>query len=1232
MKNKSYRSRALALILALLLMATSMPLDVLAEDVSSDDVGTEEIILDESTSDSEDGQNVSDETEIEEVDDSSNSTENSSGSENGQVNSSAKTYSRKTLRNAPAADYTWEVKASEITKRAVYNTLSNEFGTFSYYRFRLNTASEDSWTEANTTWKYDSYSHVSLSTGTYIVQTGTRKNILSPIAWSDAGTIDIKIYNEVTFNVQGSDQGGVQIAGADVVNPVKVYDTAPSVSFSVKQVDGYEISVAVGENLLVADESGIYTLSDVTSDKTVNVTYDKIERCIVKAVENDNASILINAKEADSVNGVKVPNNEYFTIEVQPDSGYAVTDVTVTESEGEVEPSSELSFKDTIASLKIMAGENKEYTVKAELVKVNIALKEGAYEVGYLDGLSPETLRQRIFDTVVDTGNSIPSGLTVSDVTVQYLASKLWNEWTTVGETPTTLGSHKFGARGEGSTETVRFVYGGNDQYPSVTSESVEVTLVDLRKETILTLNEGVEVEYNADSDVIDAYLRKTLIQSLTDEEGNPVEYSSEEDIEFEYTNAAGEQSITVTYKGNEDYKGTEATGTITITKAKVKVHVPSQSVIYGEDYTINVTTDPAGVDTIKVIAGVDGEAAGFVSIYLTDSIREKLDVNIPIIGNPYDMLVKATENGVSPAEFADVLNKIIELTKDIPGIDLEAYQQILDIIAQLPTDNTKIYLEKQPTKAGIYMVGAITANSNYETAVGVGYLTIAPKVQDVKLVFNQEFDNKLNTLPFDQMNTFVFGGHLEGIEESTGIRTFYAGTSFDGKFHTNTSPILEPGIYSETVYVLGGNYFAKPITRIYTIQRQKVEIRFEPSAELETTYDGKPHGLTAGVYAGDERIADAAITYIGTDEGSDYNSKEAPVDVGSYKAVASYCGDAIHQPAKNNKATVLINPCQIVVGAAEVEKDYDGKPADSSYILYDKDGNVIEKASEDLVLKLKVVTTAEDGTVTEGFPTNAGIYSVEYAFDEENQNPNYAVTFASFSVIINKKDVTVIPVEGQSKVEYEDDPETYEYTVEGVVEGESVDVTVSRAAGEEIGQYGYVLTVNPDHAANSNYNFILDEDAYFEIVDFIPAIIKGQNGIWIQNSGKGLSFTSNAKFADFLSVSVDGQIIDVNNYTAEDGTTIITLKPEYLATLLVGKHTLSVNSRTGSAVTEFTILAAADQTNTDTSNTDTSNTDTLKNKSIKTGDANNLILWIALLASSGVCVAGISGKRKKNR
>ena len=160
------------------------------------------------------------------------------------------------------------------------------------------------------------------------------------------------------------------------------------------------------------------------------------------------------------------------------------------------------------------------------------------------------------------------------------------------------------------------------------------------------------------------------------------------------------------------------------------------------------------------------------------------------------------------------------------------------------------------------------------------------------------------------------------------------------------------------------------------------------------------------------------------------------------------------------------------------------------------------------------------------------------------------------------------------------------------------------------------------------------------------PVITSGANSTWQKGGTDGLSFTSNAAFADFIKVQVDGKDLDASSYTVKEGSTIVTLNAAYLNTLSVGKHTLSVVSANGTATTEFTITAAptgGDQTgdnqtggDSQTGGDDTTTQDPDKNdgatSSPQTGDNSNMMLWITLLFVSGTGLFGATAYNRKKK
>ena len=164
----------------------------------------------------------------------------------------------------------------------------------------------------------------------------------------------------------------------------------------------------------------------------------------------------------------------------------------------------------------------------------------------------------------------------------------------------------------------------------------------------------------------------------------------------------------------------------------------------------------------------------------------------------------------------------------------------------------------------------------------------------------------------------------------------------------------------------------------------------------------------------------------------------------------------------------------------------------------------------------------------------------------------------------------------------------------------------------------GYIRTVTPP-TITPDYKFL-----------------EGANGKWTKSSDKNLAFRANGEFSKFTGVKVDGTKIDADKYTAVSGSTIVNLKKEYLETLSVGKHTLTVAYTDGECSTEFEIKAAS-TTKKDTTDKENKSSKTTASKldnakTPKTGDNSNILLWITLLFSSGVVLMGKAFANKKRK
>ena len=157
------------------------------------------------------------------------------------------------------------------------------------------------------------------------------------------------------------------------------------------------------------------------------------------------------------------------------------------------------------------------------------------------------------------------------------------------------------------------------------------------------------------------------------------------------------------------------------------------------------------------------------------------------------------------------------------------------------------------------------------------------------------------------------------------------------------------------------------------------------------------------------------------------------------------------------------------------------------------------------------------------------------------------------------------------------------------------------------------------------------------------PKITAGDGAAVTQGEKNELAFTSDASFADFLRVELDGTALEEKNYTKREGSTIITLNRDFVATLSVGEHTLAIVSQHGTATAKFTVKAKPAETATTqptvTPQPTAQPTQTAQPQPTvqpvspipSTGDTATPALWFALLIVSGSALAAIFVLRRKD-
>ena len=916
------------------------------------------------------------------------------------------------------------ISGSELKQKAVDCFGGNIRTTVYYYK------EGNDWKLINR-FSSDSYKFAS---GELEIGVGSLKGIVSK------GKLTIKNYNNVTFSASNISGAGVKIDNQDVTTAVKIYDTE-SKKFTVNDVENYDVSVKIGKTVLEKAADGTYTVpAGLTEDTTVNVVYVAKEGVNIAVTHPANGTITINDQNVES--SIKVEKSKNYKVTVTPEDGYAVESILV---DNAAVPTANIVYENQTATVTLYSGDVNDATfnITAQTVQCKLDVKDA--EVSYRNGMSTDKIAQNIFAAVVGTDN-VPE-ITLKDVTIEYDASN--NNWKNLDYNPSRMEAvycHKFGRTlwdlNDSDTEKIRITYNETDKYPSM-QKTATITLKDLREKTTLSINDGIMMKYQS-AEMMDAVIKVLIAQNatVTDKAGNKIETTADD---FTYTPStdewkAGEQEITVTYNGNEDYLSSSATTTITIKKGDAKVWVNSQNIKYGESFSQIFSSDPSDAAPLGMIVGIDGNGESFVGFDVSNIVIKQ---KVPVIGTievPLEQAILALvpDGKVNVGNLMTVINKLPDLG-DNAGI-ISAVQKVVDQILKIyPAAADWSISFKRPTESGVYLAAGASTSQNYNTAVGVGYLTIAPQSKDVKLEFNSPLPKNC-TLTYEEAQEFDFSGKAtqNGQTVSANIKTKYVGVTADGKWVSSKGnepedALREPGNYVEKIYTVGGNYVAAPIVRCYTVKKAETEIRFDDSIDLEVPYDGQPHGITAGVYHGDERIAEADIIYMSS---SGYKSAEKPTDAGMYQVMASYKGDSKYAcvDAKYTRLFIKQKAVTVTPNAPHKPIYYRDQMPEFTYTVTDENGNTLSEEEIASLGTISVVKTPEDVT--------PGHYTIKAQVENPNKNYNITCGKTTFDILARPIKIKTMDM----AIEYGDDVPDVDYYIYDM-NGELADAAIVSGA-----------------------------------------------------------------------------------------------------------------------------------------------------------------------------------------
>lgn len=151
---------------------------------------------------------------------------------------------------------------------------------------------------------------------------------------------------------------------------------------------------------------------------------------------------------------------------------------------------------------------------------------------------------------------------------------------------------------------------------------------------------------------------------------------------------------------------------------------------------------------------------------------------------------------------------------------------------------------------------------------------------------------------------------------------------------------------------------------------------------------------------------------------------------------------------------------------------------------------------------------------------------------------------------------------------------------------GQGVKVSYQTSDCAPSGKYTMTVTLTYDDIVPSprkevtSFEFTVGEpevkvsETSAEAPKDIYKIIEGAKSTWNGSTTEGLTIRGDGDFAKFAGVRVDGNWIPSAHYEAKSGSTIVTLKPSYLASLAEGEHTVDIMWIDDSASTTFNVAA----------------------------------------------------------
>lgn len=430
-------------------------------------------------------------------------------------------------------------------------------------------------------------------------------------------------------------------------------------------------------------------------------------------------------------------------------------------------------------------------------------------------------------------------------------------------------------------------------------------------------------------------------------------------------------------------------------------------------------------------------------------------------------------------------------------------------------TGSTTYSKDTAPTNAGTYTVTykVPDTNANYAGTFSVAFNIKKAQLEKVTLVENT-FEYTGDEIVSDGSNFDSNKMNVSGDIKATNVGNYSITVSLKDKDNYE----WKDGTTADLVL----NWSITQATPDYTVPTDLTGVKGETLNDVTLpgrfTWNDPSIVLTAGTHT--------------------YKAKYTPVDTTNYKTITDidievYVKDKFDVITSVNGGNGSITPSKIgVVENTKVEITF---TPDEGYMIDKVLVNTVETTVTGNKIELTVNEKKEVKVIYKKIP---------------------------FTVTVKDVDGATITPNGAVAVSYGEDKE---FTITANSGYKLVKVLVDEV-DKTTDMVGDTLKLT-NITSNINLEVVVEKIVY--------EVTEGANQEYIITKDSEAKFKINADFRMFDGgkVYVDDELVDPNNYTAESGSTIITLKKEYVDKLSIGKHTLKVVfSDGGQATTIFNV------------------------------------------------------------